>query len=219
VTAAVCTLVLGGSYDPVHQGHVALAALFAELLAPSALRLVPAGRPWQKNGLHANAGQRVTMLELAFGAAGLPVSVDRQEIERAELGVPSYTIDTLRNIRAELGPQAPLVFVMGADQLQQLDSWHEWERLFDFAHIAVAARPGANLDTLPPEVQAQLTRRCGTPGQMRSTPAGLTYLARSLALDISATAARAALQRGETPSSLISPVVLDYIQQQHLYKN
>ncbi|MES2298076.1 MAG: nicotinate-nucleotide adenylyltransferase [Pseudomonadota bacterium] len=213
------TLLLGGSFDPVHQGHVALAALFSDLLAPARLRLVPAGRPWQKRALQANPAQRVAMLALAFEAAALPFAIDRQEIERADQGRPSFTIDTLRALRAELGPQAPLVCLMGADQLQQLDSWRDWEQLFDFAHIAVAARPGAALDTLAPAVQAQLTRRAASCAQLRSTPAGHTYLARTLAVDISATALRASLQRGETPDSLMAPVVLDYIQQQHLYKS
>ena len=212
-----CVALLGGSFDPVHNGHVALAALFAKLLVPDELRIIPAGNPWQKaGGLKANGAQRVAMLELAFAEAALPVKLDLQEIERT---TPSYTIDTLRNVRAELGPQASIVFLMGADQLQQLDSWRDWRALFELAHIGVAARPGYSLAeaALPPAVAQELLLRQGSLDQLRSTPSGHGYLAQTLDVDISATQVRAALQRGEPANSLISPVVLDYIQQHKLY--
>ena len=212
-----CVALLGGSFDPVHNGHVALAALFAKLLVPDELRIIPAGNPWQKaGGLKANGAQRVAMLELAFAEAALPVKLDLQEIERT---TPSYTIDTLRNVRAVLGPQASIVFLMGADQLQQLDTWRDWRALFELAHIGVAARPGYSLAeaALPPAVAQELLLRQGSLDQLRSTPSGHGYLAQTLDVDISATQVRAALQRGEPANSLISPVVLDYIQQHKLY--
>ena len=212
-----CAALLGGSFDPVHHGHVALARLFATLLQADQLRIIPAGKPWQKNGLHASAEQRVAMLELAFDAAGLTITLDRQEIERS---TPTYTVDTLRSIRAELGPQASIVFLMGADQLLQLDTWRDWRALFELAHIGVAARPGYTLAqaALPPAVAQEILLRQGSLDQLRSTPSGHTYLAQTLDVDISATQVRAALQRGESANSLISPVVLDYIQQHNLYK-
>ncbi len=212
-----CVALLGGSFDPVHNGHVALAALFANLLQPDQLRIIPAGNPWQKNGLRATADDRVAMLELAFGQAGLSFTVDRQEIERS---TATYTIDTLRNVRAELGPQASVVFLMGADQLQHLDTWRDWRALFDLAHIGVAARPGYSLAeaALPEAVATELQQRQGSLAQLRNNPSGHAYLAENLAMDISSTQVRAALQRGEQANSLISPVVLDYIQQHNLYK-
>jgi len=211
-----CVALLGGSFDPVHHGHVALASLFFELLHPDQLRIIPAGNPWQKRGLRASADQRVAMLELAFGAAALPVVIDRQEIERA---TPTYTVDTLRSVRAELGPDAAIVFLMGADQLRQLDSWRDWRELFDLAHIGVAARPGYSLAeaALPAAVATEISRRQASLEQLCSTPSGHAYLAQTLDVDISATQVRAALQRGEQANSLISPVVLDYIQQHNLY--
>lgn len=212
-----CVALLGGSFDPVHDGHVALAALFANLLHPDQLRIIPAGNPWQKGGLRAPASERVAMLELAFAQAGLAIVIDRQEIERS---TPTYTIDTLRNVRAELGADASLVFLMGADQLQQLDTWRDWRALFDLAHIGVAARPGYSLAeaALPAAVATELQQRQGSLAQLRNTPSGHAYLAQTLAVDISSTQVRAALQRGEQANSLISPVVLDYIQQHNLYK-
>ncbi|NHZ32202.1 nicotinate-nucleotide adenylyltransferase [Massilia rubra] len=217
----LCVALLGGSFDPVHNGHVALATLFATLLEPDQLRILPAGSPWQKSGLQARDADRIAMLRLAFGGAAADitkaVTLDLQEIER---GTPTYTIDTLRSVRAELGPQASIVFLMGSDQLQQLDSWREWRQLFELAHIGVAARPGFSMAdaALPAAVAEELTMRRGSLAQLRNTPSGRAYLAETLDVDISATQIRAALQRGEKANSLISPVVLDYIQQHNLYE-
>ena len=213
----LCVALLGGSFDPVHNGHVALGALFAKLLAPDELRIIPAGNPWQKSSLRASALDRVAMLELAFADASLQVTMDLQEIER---NAPTYTVDTLRNVRAQLGPDASLIFLMGADQLLHLDTWRDWRHLFDLAHIGVAARPGFLLAgaALPPAVAIELQQRQGSLEQLRNTPSGHAYVAQSLAVDVSSTQVRAALQRGEQANSLISPVVLDYIQQHNLYK-
>lgn len=217
----LCVALLGGSFDPVHNGHVALATLFATLLEPDQLRILPAGSPWQKSGLQARDADRIAMLRLAFAGAAeniaQAVTLDLQEIER---GTPTYTIDTLRSVRAELGPDASIVFLMGSDQLQQLDSWREWRQLFDLAHIGVAARPEFSMAdaALPAAVAEELTMRRGSLAQLRNTPSGRAYLAETLDVDISATQIRAALQRGEKANSLISPVVLDYIQQHNLYE-
>ncbi|HEU5435880.1 MAG TPA: nicotinate-nucleotide adenylyltransferase [Telluria sp.] len=219
---SVCVALLGGSFDPVHAGHVALAALFDSLLHPDQLRIVPAGNPYQKSPLHVGAEERIAMLALAFEAARLPIVIDRQEIDRHGA---SYTIDTLETVRAEVGPAASIVFLMGADQLMKLDTWRDWRRLFDLAHIGVAARPGYSLHaaSLPPAVAQEISVRQGSLDQLRTTPSGRVFLAETLAVDISATQIRAAL-RGEDEGgidacSLIPPVVLDYIQQHHLYKN
>jgi nicotinate-nucleotide adenylyltransferase len=123
-----------------------------------------------------------------------------------------------------LGNNVSLAFLMGADQLQKLDTWRDWQALFELAHICAAARPGFRLDQLPPAVQQELRGKSGlngrlaTPERVRTTPAGTICLAPDLALDMSSTGIRAALQRGERPDSLISPVVLDYIEQHNLYK-
>jgi nicotinate-nucleotide adenylyltransferase len=213
-----CVALLGGSFDPVHCGHVALGSHFASLLKADQLRVIPAGAPWQKRPLQVSGEQRADMVRLAFAALETPVVVDLQEIERA---APTYTIDTLRQLRSQFGPQASLVFLIGSDQLQRLASWHQWRQLFDYAHIGVAARPGFALSgpDVPSEVAAEFVRRQGTVEQIRHTPHGLIYLAQDFAADISATQVRAALQRGETANMLIPEVVLDYIKQHHLYKS
>jgi nicotinate-nucleotide adenylyltransferase len=214
-----CVALLGGSFDPVHAGHVALAELFARLLHPDQLRIVPAGRPWQKSGLEASDADRVAMLELAFSKEDFAVTIDLQEIERDR---PTYTIDTLRAVRAELGPDASIVFLMGADQLQKLDSWHEWQSLFELTNFGVAARPGYRLDAaaLPPAVASALAQRFATPDEVRASKAGRVCLAHTLAVDISATEVRAALRAdAKNVNALLAPQVLDYIQQHNLYKS
>jgi nicotinate-nucleotide adenylyltransferase len=220
-----CIALLGGSFDPVHHGHVALAELFARLLRPDELRIMPAGQPWQKKaGLEASDADRVAMLELAFGSAGLPVTIDTREIAR---DTPTYTVETLRELRAELGPDASIVFLMGADQLQKLDSWIDWKDLFALANFGVAARPGYQLDAaaLPPAVASVLAPRLATPEEVRASKAGKVCLAHTLAVDISATEVRALLSGNawenapSKVSALLAPQVLDYIQQHNLYKS
>jgi nicotinate-nucleotide adenylyltransferase len=209
-----CVALLGGTFDPVHLGHVTLASHWMHLLGADELRVLPA-LPWQKASQGATAEQRAAMAQLAFTGQRYPVVIDRQEIER---GTPTFTVDTLRALRAQLGNDVSLAFLIGADQLQKLDTWRDWRALFGLAHICAAARPGFALDQLPVAVLEELNGRLATPERVRTTPAGSICLAPDLALDMSSTGIRAALQRGEQPDSLIPPVVLDYIEQHNLYK-
>lgn len=215
-----CVLVLGGSYDPVHLGHVALARRFTELLQPDELRLVPAGQPWQKSGLVASAAQRVKMLELAFGDLPGPVVViDRQEIQRALQQQASYTIDTLRNLRSEFGAATSIVFVMGADQLQNLHTWHDWKQLFEVAHLCAASRPGFSLGAAAPEVAQVWQQRARPATELRATPFGGTCLVNDLAQDVSATQLRQELKQHNPTTQLLVPhKVLDYLQQHSIYQ-
>lgn len=216
-----CIAVLGGSFDPVHQGHVALAQLFTRLLRPDALRILPAGQPWQKSGLEASDADRIAMLELAFAplrTSALPVTIDLQEVERK---TPTYTVETLRALRAELGPRASIVFLMGADQLRKLDSWNEWRELFALANLGVATRPGYDLaqEALPPVVAQELSTRLATPDTVRLLAHGKVCLAPTLDVDLSSSQLRTALHSGADASALGMAQVLDYIQQHNLYKN
>lgn len=213
-----CIALLGGSFDPVHNGHVALGNYFATLLHPDELRIVPAGQPWQKGGLRASSQDRVAMLKRAFERSAIPVVIDQQEITREGA---TYSIDTLRSVRAELGPEASIAFLIGADQLQKLNTWKEWQQLFDYAHLCAASRPGFDMGAahVPAEVQREFTRRAATPQQIRDSAHGLTYLATNLSADVSSTEIRNALDSGRHAGSLLPAGVLDYIEQHHLYRN
>ncbi len=212
-----CIVVLGGSFDPVHNAHVAVGDLFVRLLCPDELRILPAGNPWQKGALRASPEDRIAMLRRAFAKQPVPVVIDEQEIKRSGT---TYTVDTLQALRAEIGPQASIAFIIGADQLQKLNTWKDWRKLFDLAHLCAASRPGFSMDAghVPAEVAGEFARRAALPEQIRATPHGLTYLAPNLALDISATEIRDALQAGKQPDWLIPPGVLDYIKLHHLYR-
>ncbi|HEY4074268.1 MAG TPA: nicotinate-nucleotide adenylyltransferase [Herbaspirillum sp.] len=213
-----CIAILGGSFDPVHNGHVALAEYFVDLLTPDELRIIPTGNPWQKHGLQATPQQRVEMVRRAFSRQSVPVRIDQQEIERATV---TYTIDTLQSLRRELGPDVSIVFLMGADQLQHLNTWQGWHELFDYAHLCAASRPGFGMEpaNVPEEVLQEFSRREASPAQIRNTASGLTYLASNLAVDISATEIREILHNGALPDALVPSGVLDYIEQHHLYKS
>ena len=217
-----CVLLIGGSFDPVHQGHVALAHYFCTLLHPDELRLVPAGQPWQKPGIKTPAADRVAMLRAAFDDWVVPVVIDEQEIKRDGA---SYAIDTLRALRAELGDDTSIVMALGADQLLNLHTWRDWTELFELAHFCFATRPGfvVNGDNLDPEVAQQLSRRLANPSQLRSSPHGLAFIATNLAVEVSSTAIRDALAQQDQRNDrqlygLLPAPVLDYIQRHHLYQ-
>ena len=210
-------LLLGGSFDPVHSGHVGLARYFCTLLHPDELRLIPSGRPWQKPDMVTPAVHRIAMLRAAFDGWPTPICIDEQEIRREGA---SYMIDTLRSLRGELGRDVSLALIMGADQLINLHTWHAWSALFDEAHLCIAARPGFTKDdaALDKAVAAQITRRLASAEQLRQTPSGLVYIATHLVLDGSSTQIREAIAGSGNAADLLPERVLDYIQQHHLYQ-
>lgn len=217
-SARPCVALLGGSFDPPHAGHIALARYFATLLAPDALRIVPAGHPWQKQDLQTPAAHRVAMARLAFKGLPVPVVVDEQEVLRTG---PTYTIDTLRAVRGELGAQASIAFLIGADQLEKLHTWKNWRQLFDYAHVCAASRPRFAFDAahLPPEVARECARRAASAEQIRNSPHGLMFLAGGLQVDLSATGIRTLLKNGEPAAGMLPAAVLDYAKRHHLYED
>ena len=212
-----CILLLGGSFDPVHAGHIGLAHYFCTLLHPEQLRLIPAGQPWQKPSLITPAEHRIAMLELAFKQWPISTHIDSIEIRREG---PSYTVDTLRELRQILGEEISLVWIIGADQLTNLHTWHEWRKLFELTNVAVAARPGYTLDkaALDGEVSNEISRRIANPSQLKHTPRGLAFIAYNLAWDISSTTLRESLRQGKSLKGLLPTPVLDYAQHHHLYQ-
>lgn len=209
---------MGGSFDPVHIGHVELGKYFCNLFKTNELRLIPAGNPWQKPLLKATPEQRIDMLRLAFEPLDLSVTIDTQEIDRPGA---TYTIDTLKAIRKEVGDDTPLVFIMGADQLLRLDTWHNWRQLFTLTHIAVSARPGLSnsLTLIPKAIADEFSKRFAEPEKIKSSASGLTCLAREVQINASATEIRTTLQNDQSPVTLVPEPVLKYIKEHNLYKN
>ncbi len=182
--------ILGGTFDPIHEGHLALARRFAELLQLTELILLPAGQPWQKSNI-SSARHRLMMTRLAAKElnfsntfANTSVSVATDEIERSG---PTFTLDTLMAWRKRIGPQASLTLLMGNDQLCRLNTWHNWRSLFDYAHLGVGLRPGFTLASAPPEIADEIAIRASTNAQLHAQPQGLILLDTMLTPDISST--------------------------------
>jgi len=186
--------IFGGSFDPVHNAHVALACIALDTLALDEVRWVPAGQPWQKTRRITAPADRVAMLQLAI--AGEPRFVlERCEIDRAG---PSYTLDTVRALR-EAEPAAQWFLVIGQDQLANLHTWHGWQELLALVTLAVAARPGA-----APLANAQVQDQSY---QVLPLPS----------MEIAATAIRERVARGESVDHLLPPAVARDIGQHGLY--
>ena len=210
--------ILGGTFDPVHNGHIGLAEDVRRALALSEVRLVPAGDPPHRGGPVASGQDRVAMLRLAV--AGHPgLVVDPREVAR--LG-KSYTVLTLEELRQE-APLRPLLLIVGADAFLGLPTWHRWKEIFTLAHIVVAARPGVALQPSGELAAEWKSRLVDRPDPLFSQPAGSIYEQAIAPLPISATAIRAQLARGaagrEAVRLLLPAAVLRYIDQHDLYSN
>ncbi len=210
--------ILGGTFDPVHYGHLRLAADVRAALQLAEVRLVPAADPPHRGRTQASAADRVAMLELAVREfAGLVV--DLREIER---GGKSYTVDTLAELRAEM-PRRPIVLLAGADAFRGLSLWHRWKALFELAHVVVVPRPGVAVGAGLPDALAGewRARHVEDPRALRSRRSGAIYVQPVTAQPISSTAIRAALARGGARSveiaGLLPVAVLAYIESNRLY--
>lgn len=207
--------VYGGTFDPVHLAHLRLAEEAAEALGLEAVRWVPSGHPGHRGRPRTPAAHRVEMVRRAI--AGNPRFVlDTQDAAARE---PLFTIDTLARLRGELGATAPLVFLIGADQLVALATWRRWRELFLLAHFAVASRPGIPLspDALPPVVADEVARRAGDAASLAGAPAGRIVTFAMTPLAISASVIRAALAAGRSVRYLLPAEVLAYIEANALY--
>jgi nicotinate-nucleotide adenylyltransferase len=208
---------LGGSFDPIHAGHLALAKAACDGLDLSELLLIPAGQPWQKGAL-TDGMHRARMVELAIG--GHPrLRLERCELERDG---PSFTIDTLRELRARFGADAPLVLIIGADQMERFDTWRDWQSILQFAHLGVARRNDAVL-VLSCPLQEFYNQHWARVSEVRTRAAGCVVEVEMVPHDVSATEVRALLGAPPSPArdarlaQVVPAPVLDYIRTHHLY--
>lgn len=203
--------VFGGTFDPVHNGHLRTALELVRALRLDELRLIPCHTPAMRTRPAATAVQRLAMLRLAL-ADSAPLQCDDREIRR---GGTSYTIDTLRSLRAELGASGRLCLIVGADAFAAFDSWKEWDRMVELAHIVVMERPGERPAQSPALARWVAARAAADIGQ---APCGGILSLQLTQLAISATHIRALLSAGESPRFLLPDAVLDYIRQHHIYE-
>lgn len=210
--------VLGGTFDPIHFGHLRLAEEVGETLRLEEVRFIPSGTPPHRSAPAVPAEHRLAMTQLA--AAGNPrFMVDEREVRRAG---PGYTYDTLKTLRAEQGETRPLALLLGADAFLEFATWHRWREIFGLAHIAVAHRPGFPVEQwsgrMPlPLAREYSARRMQQPLAVHLAPAGGIVVVPFTALDISATAIRDMLRAGASPRYLLPGAVLDYIRTHRLY--
>jgi len=209
--------ILGGTFDPIHYGHLELAREVKEAAGLAEVLLVPAGDPPHRGAPVASAMHRLAMVELAL-ADYRGLAVDACEIHRPGR---SYTVLTLEELRAA-EPGVPLALIVGADAFLDLPTWHRWRALFDLAHVIVVARPGTAFDgTLSPELAVEWDRRFHpAPDALSAAPAGAIVRVAVTPRPIAATAIRAALFRGDLAAvrGLLPPSVLAYIERNRLYR-
>lgn len=206
--------ILGGTFDPVHYGHLRPAQEVLRALDLAEVRIIPAANPPHRRPPLATMEQRLRMVELAV--SGIPgLCVDDREIRR---GGPSYTVLTLESLRQETG-ERPLCLLLGQDAFEGIETWHQWQRLPELAHFIVMTRPGWSLparDVLPTWMQGRLARLTG---DLARSGAGKIYFQTVTPQDISATRIREAIARGEAVDGLTPPAVLDYLHTHRIYLN
>lgn len=211
--------ILGGTFDPPHIGHLALATLCIDHLSLDELVWIPTGQSWQKGADVTPAADRFAMTELAAAAltgTAAKIRVSRMEVDREG---PSYTIDTVRQLRDAYGPEASLCWLMGADQLLRLHTWHGWQELFAHVHLCTATRPGFDLTELEGPVREALAARQADTHLIQCTPSGRMWIDQTLAVDLSSTGLRQRLASGLSPAGDQLPAgVAHYIASQGLYR-
>ena len=207
--------ILGGTFDPVHLGHVALADAALAGLPLNEVLWLPSGNPGHRAPPVASALDRLAMLRLAL-TGNARYRLDASELDQRE---PTYTVHTLTRLRAQVGLAQPLVLLLGSDSFLSLPSWLRWRELFELAHIAVAGRP----DHVPsgggpsPELSAEIARRSARPEQLGTSAAGRITRFDMPPTDISASAVREGLRSGKDMRELLPVAVLAYIRTHQLY--
>ncbi len=206
--------IFGGTFDPVHIGHLRTAVELRQLLHLDVMHLLPCADPPHRDRPTASAEHRLAMLQRALvGEPGL--LADDREIRRGGL---SYTVDTLREMRAEYGSDAALYLCLGMDSLVNLHSWHRWWELVELAHIVVACRPGWHLPESGPVAGLLAERLVSSADMLRHGPSGHVLVAEMTLLPIAATWVREQLSNALSIRYLVPDSVIEYIKRYRLYQ-
>lgn len=204
--------IFGGTFDPIHYGHLRAALELYQILDLQEVRFIPCQTPVHKQSTLTSASHRLAMLQLAIeGVAGL--TLDSREVNR---NTPSYMIDTLQSLRQDF-PKEPLCLILGTDSFLSLSGWKQWQNFLDIAHIVVALRPGYRLSPCS-ELERMIHHHQATDkADLQENKHGLIYVQLITQLDITATAIRQQISAGYNPSFLLPEKVWHYIQQHKLY--
>jgi nicotinate-nucleotide adenylyltransferase len=217
-TGSRLTGIFGGTFDPIHSGHMRVAAEIAEMTRLEERRIVPAAVPRLRLPPIASIQHRVAMIRLAIQGNSRFILDEREAKRRGA----SYSIDSLGELKQELGESVILCFVLGADAFMKLPEWHSWRELFGLCHFIIAARPGHALITDPDVLPLALKEECAQrwvsdAGALKRLPCGLIFIAPTTLLDISATRIRACVAAGKSIRYLLPDAARDYIAANHLY--
>ena len=222
--------IFGGTFDPIHNGHIFPVLEGAEKANIKKIALMPCFIPSHKNPAMASSEDRLKMVELV--CADYPLFYpDSRDIKR---GKPTFSVDSLKEIRSAM-PNTPLCFFIGTDSLQNLFSWHQWETLFSLCHFVVCERKGESVKILnshfdnslqlqaknlhTQQLQALLNKRqTFTPMALHNSLAGHIYVANTQTLTVSSTKIRQQLDKNQSVDNFLPPKIIDYIQQHKLYQ-
>ncbi|WP_455365279.1 nicotinate-nucleotide adenylyltransferase [Kaarinaea lacus] len=211
--------IFGGTFNPVHWGHIRTALELKNALAMDKMLMVPCGIPPHRDEPETRAEIRLAMLSAAV-ADYAELQVDDRELKRE--GV-SYTIDTLRSLREEEG-EVPLCLCVGVDAFIDLDTWHEWRHLINLAHIVVAHRPGWPIESLEQRISAELKsmthdHQVIDVDRLHNKPAGYVLMQKVTDIDISSSNIRDRIKQGKSINDMVPPQVLEIIESHKLYQS
>jgi nicotinate-nucleotide adenylyltransferase len=205
--------IFGGTFDPIHIGHLRMALELKEQLGLDEMRLLPCHQPPHRDAPQVSSAQRVEMLRIALQDCP-ELQLDERELQRDK---PSYTYDTLLELRAELGSEVSLVLCMGEDAFAGLPNWYCWQELIRLAHMVVIARPGWNIPELG-DARDLLNKHQRELKSLDCEPAGSIVLQSPRLLPISATEIRQQIQAGKSAQFLVPDAVWNYIKANQLYR-
>jgi nicotinate-nucleotide adenylyltransferase len=205
--------ILGGSFDPIHLGHIAAAEELLRRFPFQEIRFLPTARSPLKASTTASNTDRKALVHIAIRGKER-LTLDDRELTQAP---PNYSIDTLQTLRTELGPEQPLVFILGMDSFLELPRWKNWQQLTDYAHLLVVNRPG-HPPVFSPELADWLEKHRITGAQpLESRALGGVLLVEMAPYAVASRDIRAAILAGRDTSHWLNPAVQDYIDQHHLY--
>lgn len=205
----------GGTFDPVHYGHLKPVEVLAGQVGLNKVTLLPNNVPPHRPQPEASPEQRIEMVRLAIAGNTL-FDLDRREMQR---DTPSWTIETLAELRAERGAEQPLAFIIGQDSLLSLHKWHRWQELLTLCHLLVCRRPGYAIKMETPDLQRWLEdHQTFSAASLHQIPCGKVFLAETPLIPVSATEIRTRLHQGQSCDDLLPPAVSAYISDAGLYR-
>ncbi len=206
--------IIGGTFDPIHFGHLRPALEVTQALNLDEMRFIPSAKPphrWQPT---ASAEHRLAMVKLAVEGFDKFVVDDREYQRLVEQNVASFTVDTLESIRAEIGAEKPLCMLIGMDALESFTQWRDWQKILELSHLIISHRPGYKAELKEEWVQNRLVKSSDV---LYQNSAGKLFLSEVTQLDISATAIRKQALKGNSLRYLTPKSVCDYIHEHKLY--